>query len=70
MFKTNPVGEEGVEPSWTEAQQILSLSCMPFHHSPGMVAGQLALFFSQFPACRQAGATPANLPLPKPSQLA
>ena len=28
------MGEEGVEPSWAEAQQILSLSCMPFHHSP------------------------------------
>ncbi len=28
------MGEEGVEPSWAETQQILSLSCMPFHHSP------------------------------------
>ena len=34
MLKINPVGEEGVEPSWAEAQQILSLSCLPFHHSP------------------------------------
>ena len=34
MLKINPLGEEGVEPSWAEAQQILSLSCMPFHHSP------------------------------------
>ena len=39
--RSRMVGEEGVEPSRPYGQQILSLSCMPFHHLPANVIFQI-----------------------------